>query len=271
MARIIFDIGGTKTRVAKALGAGEFSEPLSKPTPQDPREGIAQLADLAREVAAGEEVLQIAGGIAGVIREGEIINSSNLREWIGVNLREEIQREFGVDLVLENDSSVVGLGEAVFGAGEGEKIVVYVTVSTGVGGARIVGGKIDEKSQGFEPGHMILNIETGETLEMLVSGRSFTEKFGVKPYEVTDTEVWEKAAKDLAVGIHNIILHWSPDVVVLGGPMMIGDPAISLEAVLRELKERMRIFKSLPDIRLATLRDFGGLYGALALLEEKEQ
>jgi glucokinase len=50
-----------------------------------------------------------------------------------------------------------GLGEAVFGAGKGREIVVYMTISTGVGGARIVGGKIDASAMGFEPGHQIID------------------------------------------------------------------------------------------------------------------
>lgn len=265
MAKVIFDIGGTKSRVAKIIGEGEFSEPLSAPTPKDANEGVQQLIDLARQVAAGEEIESVAGGIAGILEGDIIVNSSNLKGWIGTNLKERVQSELGANLILENDSAVVGLGEAVYGAGQDKKIVVYVTVSTGVGGARIVGGKIDEKSYGFEPGHQIINIDSGESLEKLVSGRSFTERFGVKPYEVTDPAVWEKAAKDLAVGLHNIILHWSPDVVVLGGPMMVGDPAISISEVEAHLSQVMRIFKKLPEVRLATLKDFGGLYGAMVL------
>lgn len=268
MASIIFDIGGTKTRVAKVVGTGKFSEPLSAPTPQDPSDGINQLVEMAKEAAEGEGVESMAGGIAAVLADGRIVNSSNLPQWVGVSLRDEIKNIFGADLILENDSAVVGLGEAVYGAGQGSKITVYVTVSTGVGGARFVDGKIDRKSYGFEPGHQVLDIDTGETLEGLVSGRSFTERFGVKPYEVTDPEVWEKAARDLAVGIHNIILHWSPEVVVLGGPMMVGDPAIPIDSVREHLQNAMRIFKDLPEVRLATLRDFGGLYGALALLDK---
>lgn len=268
MASVIFDIGGTKTRVARVIGENEFSEPISMPTPQDPRSGIEQLIELSRQVSEGESIERMAGGIAAVIARDELVNSSNLPQWVGVNLKEEIRTALGAELTLENDSSVVGLGEAVYGAGKDKDIVVYITVSTGVGGARMVGGKIDRKAYGFEPGHQVLNIETGETLENLVSGRSFTERFGVKPYEVTDPLVWEKAGKDLAVGLHNTILHWSPDVIVLGGPMMVGDPAISIELVRSHLMEIMRIFKELPEVRLATLKDFGGLYGALATLKE---
>jgi len=75
---------------------------------------------------------------------------------------------------IENDASIVGLGEAVSGAGMGEEIVVYITVSTGVGGTRIVSGEIDEHAYGFEPGHELINMQ--DSLEDLVSGTAVEER-----------------------------------------------------------------------------------------------
>lgn len=264
MAHIIFDIGGTKMRVAQKLNESEFSEPIKIETPKGGEEGVEKLFGLAREVAGGEPVESMSGGIAAVFEGKRIVNSSNLPGWIGVDFGGVSERE-GVPIIVKNDGAVVGLGEAHFGAGKGERIVVYITVSTGVGGAKIIDGKVSESALGFEPGHQIIDIRDGKTLEDMVSGRGFEERYHKKPYEVTESEAWEEAARTLAVGLHNTIVHWSPDVVVLGGPMMVGDPSIPIESVKRHLSEVSRIFTKLPELRLASLVDNGGLYGALAL------
>ena len=60
---------------------------------------------------------------------------------------------------IANDTAVVGLGEAHRGAGIGYNIVTYITVSTGVGGTRIVDGRIDRRIYGFEPGHQTIDID----------------------------------------------------------------------------------------------------------------
>lgn len=267
MAHILFDIGGTKTRVARKIGESEFSEPLKIETPKEGTEGIRILLELAKEISGDDKIESISGGIAAVIKEGRITNSSNLPGWIGFDFQ-QIAQENNFPLFVKNDASVVGLGEAVFGAGKDKRIVVYITVSTGVGGARIIGGKIDESVFGFEPGHQFLNIEKGETLENLVSGRSFETRYNKKPYEVYEEEVWHDAARALAFGLYNTIVHWSPDVLVLGGPMIIGDPSISLDEVRSHLSKITNIFSELPEIKKAELEDNGGLYGALALTKK---
>lgn len=269
MTNIVFDIGGTKMRVARVIDHESFEEPLVVSTPQVGEEGVSLLAEIALKVANGQTIGKIAGGVAAVFEGNSsiIANSSNLKGWEGLDLGRELSRHISAELLVDNDASVVGLGEAHFGAGKGERIVVYVTVSTGVGGSRIVNGEIALSSFGFEPGHQILDTKTSDTLESLVSGRALEKLYNIAPYEIKDPEVWERVARDLAVGLHNTILHWSPSVVVLGGPMMVGDPAIPIKSVIKHLDRTMKIFKVTPEIRLATLKDFGGLYGGLVLLK----
>jgi predicted NBD/HSP70 family sugar kinase len=267
MAHILFDIGGTKMRLARRISETEFSEPIKVETPKDGEEGIRMLLDLAREIAGDDRIESVSGGIAAVIKDGKIINSSNLKGWIGVDFQSIAHTE-GYPMNVRNDASVVGLGEAVFGAGRGRRIVVYITVSTGVGGARIVGGRIDESAFGFEPGHQFLDVENKRTLEDFVSGRGFEARYHKKPYEVDEEGAWREAAHVLAHGLYNIIVHWSPDVLVVGGPMIIGKPSISLTEVRENLSTITNIFSELPEIKEAELVDNGGLYGALTLSQE---
>lgn len=256
MNSILFDIGATKTRIAFWDGGKEdkFEEPKVFET-SDYEHGLSIFLETAKNLAKGREIKGVAGGM-----------SRNIPGWNYENLKADIGGNLGAEVFLENDAAMVGLGEAVFGAGKGFNIMAYVTVSTGVGGAKIVDGKIDEHAIGFEPGKQIMDVESGKTLEDLISGRALHEKTGKHPKEITDPAVWEEHAKILAFGLNNIIVEWSPDCVVLGGSMITGEPAIPLDKTENYLKEVLKIFPVIPVIKKAELGDFGGLYGAMAYL-----
>jgi len=207
----------------------------------------------------------------------------NLQGWNYKPLKKELEKGTGAPLFIENDTAIVGLGEATAGAGKGCSIVVYITISTGVGGARIVDGKIDKSAFGFEIGHQIIDAGGGfekesergalgarkgyMDLEKHISGKAVEKRFGKKPYEILDPEIWDEEARLLAFGLNNTIVHWSPDIVVLGGSMM-KEIGIPIERVRHHLKEIMAIFPELPKIGKAALGDIGGLHGALVFLRQ---
>jgi predicted NBD/HSP70 family sugar kinase len=158
------------------------------------------------------------------------------------------------------------LGEAVAGAGRGFEICVYITVSTGIGGVKIINGKFEKNRFGFEPGFQFLNNETKENWEDLSSGTAVENKFNTHPKEVAKTSDWEKIERDVSIGLHNSILHWSPDVVVLGGSM---SRDFDVEKIKSHLKELMKIHPELPEIRIAELGSIGGIYGGFAFMRQK--
>ncbi len=256
-------------RVAFSSDGESFEAPHSVLTPSSYEDGLRLFIDTAERCAGGRKIEAVCGGIAGPFTEQSrsLIGSPNLGDWIGKPLKNNLEEQLQVPIYIENDSAIVGLGEAVYGAGKGAEIVAYITVSTGVGGARIVGGRIDNKALGFEPGHQLLDYKEAVTLEKLVSGKALEIETGRPPKEITDPQVWEDRARILAVGLHNTIVHWSPHLLVLGGSMITGNPAIPLESVERHLKETLKIFPELPTIKKAELGDFGGLWGALAYLK----
>ncbi|PIR40336.1 MAG: hypothetical protein COV33_00220 [Candidatus Zambryskibacteria bacterium CG10_big_fil_rev_8_21_14_0_10_34_34] len=260
MNSILFDIGATKIRMAYSADGEIFEEPKVVETPKNYNDCRDIFNKLIRDRSNGREIKSIAGGM-----------SRSISDWNPEKLKEDLDKDFGVSVFIENDAAIVGLGEASWGAGRGFNIVAYITVSTGVGGARIVEGKIDEYAIGFEPGKQIMNIDSGETLEDLISGKALSKKTGKNPKEITDQNIWDEHAKILAVGLNNIIVEWSPDVVVLGGSMITGDPAIPINKTEEHLKEILKIFPKLPLIKKAELGDFGGLYGALAFLKDTGQ
>lgn len=257
---ILFDLGATKTRIAFSADGEIFESPKVFETSKNYEEGLKSFVAVAKELAQDREIKKIAGGM-----------SRSIPGWDYDKFKKDLDEIFGVVVLMENDSAIVGLGEASWGAGKGFEIVAYITVSTGVGGARIVNGQIDERAIGFEPGKQILDIENGKnkTLEELISGKALTEKTGKHPKEILDQSIWDEHAKILAIGLNNIIVEWSPHCVVLGGSMITGKPAISVEKTEQYLKEILKIFPQLPVIKKAELGDFGGLYGALAFLKNK--
>lgn len=275
---VIFDAGGTKTRLTVSKDGRTFAEPVVFHTEKDFNEQLAKMKRIVEKLSYGERVQALAGGVAGPFNKGKsrLLNSPNLPHWVGVNLKEELEHEFDTHVFLENDTVMVGLGEALAGAGCGYDIVAYITVSTGVGGARIVLGKVDEKSLGFEPGHQIIDFN-GKTcstcdgkghLEEYISGRALEARHGVKPYEIYDKKIWEEEARLLATGLNNVTVFWSPDCIVLGGSMIVGSPGIETSQVEKYLKEILTIFPKPPVVKKASLGDFGGLHGSLAYIQQ---
>lgn len=219
----------------------------------------------------------IVGGVAGVLdtEKGVLLSAPNLPEWSGKNLKGALEDEFGVPVYMQNDAALVGLGEAVYGAGMGYRHVAYLTVSTGVGGARIVDHRIDEGSYNFEPGHQIIDLDGTRcaeckdgTLESYVSGTSVKERYGMHPHDITDPKIWDEISRLLAVGVANTILHWTPDVVVLGGSMVVRKPGIAVAAVEAYVKEFVSKYLPPPPIVEAKLSDRGGLYGGMAYAKQ---
>ncbi len=272
---MLFDIGGTKTRIALSTGGKTFGEPKVIPTPKDFEKGILLFRDAALELSGGKKIEAVAGGIAGPIDREKtmLVNSPHISGWIRKPLKKELEKALGAQVYIENDAAMVGLGEAAFGKGKGKRVVVYMTVSTGVGGSRIVNGRIDESAMGFEPGHQIID-PTGSLcpdcksvpgyLERYISGSAIERRYKKKAYEIFDPKVWEEEARLLAYGLNNTIVHWSPDIVILGGSVT---RRIPLNRVRFHLRRIMKIFPKVPPVERAVLGDFGGLYGAMYFLK----
>lgn len=277
---ILFDIGGTNMRIAISRDKETFEEPVIIPTPKDFDAGMAAIKEIVNDISKGDALTAIGGGIAGALNRDRsvFVSGPHLQGWNGKPIKKALEEALGAPAFVENDTAIVGLGEAVAGAGRGHDIVAYVTVSTGVGGARIVNKKIDVSAMGFEPGHQIIDASggfhqtsvggTGIDLEGYISGTAITERYGKKPYEITEAPFWDEMARLLAYGLNNTIVHWSPDIVVIGGSMMktIGIP---IERVRAHLAGILRIYPELPRIEHSELADIGGLHGALHFVKQK--
>ncbi len=267
---LLFDIGGTNTRVSVTEDGETFREPVVYPTPREFEDGMRRLWEAVLDESGGVKTFEkIVGGFPGPLdtEKASLLNAPNLPGWVGKPLKPSLEEMFSAEVLLENDAAQVGLGEAVYGAGKGKRIVAYLTISTGIGGARIVEGNIDTASIGFEPGHQIIGLEGKKPvyLEKLASGKALQERHGIHPREITDTRIWDEVTRYVGICVHNTILYWSPDIIVLGGSVM---QSLNIKAVTSYLDTCLYLLPTRPDIVHSELGDYGGLYGGLVRLKK---
>lgn len=186
------DLGGTQIRAAVLQGAKLLSR-VSTLTGSDttPDQVIPRMVQAVNQAIAEAETTldQIAGigiGAPGPLnnRTGVVYSPPNLR-WIDVHLRDIFHEHFAVPVFVENDANAAALAEYMFGAGRGTTEMVYMTISTGIGGGVIAEGRILEGIVGTagELGHMtidmhgpVCNCGNIGCLESLASGTAIARR-----------------------------------------------------------------------------------------------
>src|SRR5574341_563602 len=179
---LALDFGGTKLSAAIA-GIGErnwrASERIHSPPNKNARYDFDTMLVLARRLLENHRPLGIGVSFGGPVdaARGRVILSHHVPGWEDTPLRDQLQNAFGAPESIDNDANVAALGEYRFGAGQGCASLLYVTVSTGVGGGRVLDGKIFRGADGMagELGHLIANpregSETFAELPLCVCGR----------------------------------------------------------------------------------------------------
>jgi len=269
---LLLDIGGTKTRIAISHKGDKINATKIISTAQNFKETITNIYECAKELANGKKITSAVIGAPGPHnrQKTKITGAPNLPEWHNQPLKKELEHILETTVRIENDADLAGLGEAVFGAGQKHNIVAYLTISTGVGGTRIINQQLDQGIYSFEPGHQIITINNPNkqlTLENCVSGAGLEKLYGKPAEEITDPDVWKKTAQLLAIGLHNVTVHWSPHCIILGGSITKSLPFDILQTHFQQISST---FSELPVIKLSDLDDKAGLYGALAYLNNKQ-
>ncbi len=147
---VAIDVGGTQLRAAVVCGSQLLSRASAltgeHPTPQ---RVLPRLFDLVQQAIeqANTPLEQLTGiGVAtpGPLdsRTGIVYNPPNFPGWIGIPLRDLFEEKYQLPVYVENDANAAALGEYMFGAGRGVSNLVYLTISTGIGGGIILNDKI---------------------------------------------------------------------------------------------------------------------------------
>lgn len=259
---LVFDIGATHTRLGLAAD-GQIKDVRHLET--DPSAaGLARLLGAMAAIAAGQRLRAVVGGVPGELEgeDGKLVVAPNLPAWLGLPVKSRMQSMFDCRVYIHNDLVMCGLGEAHAGGGTVEGVMIYYTVSTGVNAVRLVDGRIDRSIKRFEIGFELVGQDDGkvESLENLVGGGVMAKRLGRAPEAVHSQAVWRQAERNLAHGLYNTMLHWTPDVVVFGGSMMRD---IKIDGVKRELAKLPQVLTKNPELRPAKLGDLAGVYGAM--------
>jgi len=310
---LALDVGGTHFRIALVDEKGQILKQFKGQTYTEggPDEGIGKITDAIADMLTASERDTVRGmgiAIAGLVTPatGVLLTSPNLLSWYNTPVREVFERKLRIPVKVGNDANLAVLGEHRFGAGRGSSDVIYITVSTGIGGGVITGGKLLTGSSGFagELGHMTIDLNgpkckcgsigcfevmasgtaiAGFALERLARGEKsvitdmiagdltrVTAKVVVEAAKAGDavaSEVMRTETANLGVGLANLVHIFNPDVIILGGGVSQAGEFL-FEPVRRVVAGRiMRDYTV--SIVPAALGDDCGLLGAAALVMEE--
>lgn len=159
---IAVDLGGTNIRARSFTAAAEQVSYASRKTGADegPSAVIARILDTIEDVMPPDR--RQAGGIVvgapGIldVNAGIIRKAANLPGWQDIPITEMIRKHFDLPVYLANDANLAALAEWKYGAGRGHDNLIYLTISTGIGGGLISDGKLITGAKGLagEVGHI---------------------------------------------------------------------------------------------------------------------
>ncbi|NUS04009.1 MAG: ROK family protein, partial [Nonomuraea sp.] len=186
------DIGGTKLAAGVVTGDGRVHGWQYAPTRREegPRRVLARLFDLGRKAVAEAGPPEVAA--VGISCGGPLDSAAGVLEcpphlpgWIDVPVGAMAAEAFGVPSVLENDATAAALGEFRYGAGRGTRTMLYLTLSTGVGGGAVIDGRLHRGAAGnggelghvtVRPGGRRCSCGRHGCLEAYASGTSIAER-----------------------------------------------------------------------------------------------
>jgi len=255
---VAVDLGGTHIRSALINEKGEILARTERETlaQEGPEPVIGRIEACIRDVARGTEPISIAAPGPLNPWKGIIHQAPNLPGWRDVPLADILHRAFKVPVYLNNDANLAALGEHRFGAGQGINDLIYLTISTGIGGGIISQGELLLGTKGLaaEIGHMILEPEGPPCgcggrghLESLASGTAIARRAVEEMEKGAETSItrlvegelskvtakvvaqagqegdplansiFKEAGFYIGLGIANLLHILNPQLVILGG------------------------------------------------------
>ncbi len=237
---------------------------------------------------------------------GRILATPNIPEWQNFPLTPKLAHHFGVPAYLDNDANMAGLAEWKYGAGKGHQDMVYLTISTGIGGGVISNGCLLQgfRGMGGELGHILIDpngplcgcgqrghiesFSSGPSIaryvnEQINAGQKSTLRAqpDLSAAQIADAawagdslaiSAFERAGYYLGMAVANYLAIFDPSIVIFGGGVsQVGDYLFKpFEESLRKHTFHPHYLDDLV-ITKAALGDDAGLLGALALARMKSE
>lgn len=195
---------------------GNVVEKFKFPTPTNYQEFVTELTKAVATLTTKKfEKCVIA--MPGTInrKAGVAMEFGNL-PWHDVPIVADLQQALTIPVYVENDAKLAALSEAHLLPTY--RKVLYITVSTGIGGGLVINGKLDPNSVKAEYGRMLLEHDGKLQLwEEFASGKAIVAKFGKRADEIDDPATWYVIARNIALGLIDVIAATTPDAIVIGG------------------------------------------------------
>lgn len=291
MVTIGIDFGATYTRFGVVSKSGKITKKVVFATPKSAAE-IKKSFELAFKYIHGSGISKKAPvGVASIgplsIRRGMVVRTPNLGG-IDIKLRDIVEEFHHGPFVMMNDCTAAALGEKFFGAARRTSNLVYVTLSTGIGGGAIVDDHLlmGKDGNAVEVGHIVVDacsrVRCGcgghGHWEALCSGTGLpklaADTLGKtvwrSSYEIFEAasrgssaaiSVLEKMAAYNAAGFASVINCFDPEVLVVGGGMALSHPVETVAKAVKILK-KFALLKA--KIKLTSLGPDASLLGAAA-------
>ncbi len=305
------DLGGTSMRAAVGRSDGTLLATHKAPTPgaeglDSVVEGIVATARRACDQAGFHLEAAARWGVAapGPVdrHDGSIYDPPNLPGWRTVPLRALLEERTGKPVAVGNDANLAAVAEWRHGAGMGSNDMVYLTVSTGVGGGVIAGGRllVGRRGAAGELGHMTVEVDgppcgcgNRGDLEALTSGTAIARMardelardarvdttlrvYGdrvtaidvvaaARSGDALATAIMVRAATALGAGVVNIVNIFNPEVVVIGGGVAQAGALLFDPVRAAVATHAMRLPAMDVRVEPAHFGDNAGLIGAVSL------
>lgn len=273
------DLGGTKTIVASADKNGNILKKEASKTPVDLEKGLEMLENMISSVAVGRiESVGCACGGPLDWKKG-VVSPVHMPNWRSVHLGDFIKDRFSCDFYVDVDTNIAALGEYYFGKASGYKKFIYLTLSTGMGGAFLIDGRIYRGKDDGHPeiGHQAINhslkraitepfCDCGsiDCLEGLVSGTAIKRLYGIPAEHIEDKNIIEEIAYNLGQGLRNIVALHAPDAIFLGGGVACGFGERLLGPARKIMDDHVKIVPK-PLVSLSSLGYESALRGSIAV------
>ncbi len=214
------DIGGTKTLIASFASDGQIEKEHQFETPRDYNLFIAELKHHLATFTNHSAAKICCIGVPGLLnRKKGIVHSLGNLPWVEEPIAADIADALpNTKIIIENDSKLAGLAE-VRAVETTPARALYLTISTGIGGALFVNGHLSKDMLDMELGKSPLEFD-GQQLdwEDFAGGRPFVEHYGKKGDDVNDNQIWQSYAQDrLGPGVAVACAYLQVDTIIFGG------------------------------------------------------
>jgi glucokinase len=299
---VAIDIGGTQLRVAVYPRDGTTPICIQRTATRGMEDGVFErLTALVDTIWPDGPVDAISVAAPGPLNpySGTVISTPNIPAWTNYPLAGLLSEKYQVPAYLGNDANLAALGEWKYGAGQGHHDVLYLTISTGIGGGVISSDMLIEGCRGMSaelghvtvlpggplcscgvPGHLEA-IASGPAIaryvsEQIAAGRSsiLLSRTEISAREVAEAarqgdelakEAFVRAGSFIGQAVADFLHIFNPSIVIFGGGV-IQSGRLILDPIEESMKRNIMDRSYLDGLQIATakLGDDAGLLGALA-------